>query len=164
MAEKTIDKDFRYIVRVIHTDLDGHKPIKHALLKIKGVSFMFANMACTLAGVEKSKKTGVLSDDEVQKLDDVLSNPIKFGAPSWMFNRKRDPEDGTDKHLLTSDLRFRHDNDLKMLKKMKCYRGIRHMQNLPVRGQRTKSNFRKSKSKGGAKLGVQRKAGTKKGR
>jgi small subunit ribosomal protein S13 len=47
------------------------------------------------------------------------------------------------------------------MKKMKSYRGVRHIFNLPVRGQRTKSNFRKNKGK---VTGVKRKAGMKAGR
>ena len=48
------------------------------------------------------------------------------------------------------------------MKKIKCYKGVRHMLDLPVRGQRTKSNFRKNKGK--VHLGVKRKAGVKGGR
>ena len=54
----------------------------------------------------------------------------------------------------TSDLRFIQDNDIKMMKKIKSYKGIRHMFRLPVRGQCTRSNFRKNKGKG---MGVKRK-------
>ena len=48
-----------------------------------------------------------------------------------------------------------------MMKKIKSYRDIRHALGLPVRGQRTKSNFRKNKGK---VLGVRRKEGVKAGR
>ena len=49
------------------------------------------------------------------------------------------------------------------MKKIKCYNGMRHSVGLPVRGQRTKSNFRRSKakSKGKATIGVKKKAGKK---
>ena len=53
------------------------------------------------------------------------------------------------------DLDFTVDNDLKRMKMIKCYRGMRHAFGLPVRGQRTKSNFRKNKGK--ASLGVVKK-------
>ena len=42
--------------------------------------------------------------------------------------------------------------DIDKLKKIRCYRGVRHMQGLPVRGQRTRSSFRKS----GKTVGVSR--------
>ena len=72
-----------------------------------------------------------------------------------MLNRRNDPEDGSDKHLLSSDLKFTVENDIKMMKKIKCYKGVRHSLGQPVRGQRTKSNFRRNKGK---VMGVVRKA------
>jgi small subunit ribosomal protein S13 len=115
---------------------------------VKGISYSFANTVCKLAGVDITKKAGYLGDGEVEKINSIISNPAKSGAPSWVFNRRRDPETGEDRHIITSDLQFAKENDIKMLRKMKCYRGARHTYGLPVRGQRTKSNFRKSKSKG----------------
>ncbi|RMF55991.1 30S ribosomal protein S13 [Candidatus Woesearchaeota archaeon] len=145
---------FKHIVRIVNTDLDGNKPIVHAMRKIKGVSFMLANAVCALAGVDKQKKTGTLLDPEIKKIDEILKNPKKFGAPSWMLNRRRDYETGEDLHILTTDIKFIRDNDIKRMKMIKSYKGFRHAYGLPVRGQRTKSNFRKNKGKG---LGVQKK-------
>ncbi|MBL7055868.1 30S ribosomal protein S13 [Candidatus Woesearchaeota archaeon] len=165
MADKTEVKeadDFKYFVRIANTDLEGNKQIHHALTKIKGVSFMFSNMICTLAGVDKSSKTGNLKDDQVKKLDEVINDPLKFKAPVWIFNRRNDYEDGSDKHLNGSDLTFSKENDIKRLKKIKSYKGMRHGVGLPVRGQRTKSNFRRNKGKGS--LGVKKKAGAKSGK
>jgi len=71
-----------------------------------------------------------------------------------MLNRRKDYETGEDKHLLSSDLAFTKDNDIKMLKKIKSYKGMRHAFGLPVRGQRTRSNFRRNKGK---VTGVQKK-------
>jgi small subunit ribosomal protein S13 len=56
---------------------------------------------------------------------------------------------------------FTKDNDIKLMRKIKSYKGTRHSAGQPVRGQRTKSNFRKSKGK---VMGVKRKAGAKSGR
>ena len=156
--EDTEEKEgFSYIVRIASADLDGKKPIGYALNKVKGVSYSLANAVCKLAGVEMSKRVGYLEDEEVKKLNEIVSNLSKFNVPSWMLNRRKDPETGEDKHLLTGDLQFAKENDIKMLKKMKCYRGSRHMTGLPSRGQRTKSNFRRTKSKGKGGLGVQKK-------
>ena len=55
-------------------------------------------------------------------------------------------------HLSSTELQIAKENDIKLLKKIKCYKGIRHIYSLPVRGQSTRSNFRKNKGK--AKLGV----------
>jgi len=160
MAEEQ-KQELKYFVRVSNTDLDGNEAISNALTKVKGISFMFSNAICNIAGIEKTKKTGYLTDVESTKIDEIIKEPSKFKVPSWLFNRKRDPESGMDIHLVGSTLSFIQDNDQKMMKKIKSYKGIRHMLGLPVRGQRTKSNFRKNKGK---VLGVKRKEGSRAGR
>ena len=160
MAEEE-KQELKYFVRIANTDLAGGRPIGHTLTKIKGINFMFSNAICNVAHIDKTKKTGYLTDDEVTKIDDVIKEPSRFGIPSWLLNRKRDTEDGTDKHLVGTNLTFTHDNDIKMMKKIKSYKGIRHSLGLPVRGQRTKSNFRRNKGK---VLGVKRKEGSKAGK
>ena len=119
-------------------------------------------MVCSLAQIDQYKKVGYLSDAEVKKIDEVLKNPSSFGSPKWMINRRKDYLDGEDRHLLSADLSFVQENDVKRMKKIKCYKGIRHIRNLPARGQKTKSNFRKNKGK--VHLGVKRKSGAKGGR
>jgi len=122
MEEK---KDFKHLVRIANTDLQGEKTIGYTLRNIKGIGFQFANMICALAGIDKTKKTGDLSDIEIKKIDEFIADPIKAGAPIWMVNRRKDYEDNSNKHLLTSDLTFTQDNDIKRMKKIKCYRGMR---------------------------------------
>ena len=147
--------ELKHLVRIARTDLDGTKPIGHALLKIKGVGFSFANMLCSLAHIDKHTKTGYLTNEQVTLFDNILTSPAKHGAPARMFNRRRDYETNEDKHLVSAGLTFTQENDIKRLKKIKAYRGVRHAHGQPVRGQRTRSNFRKSKGK--VHLGVQRK-------
>jgi small subunit ribosomal protein S13 len=146
--------DYKHLVRIANTDVDGSKTILYALTKIKGISHMFANAVLSIAHIDKEKKAGVLSEAEVKKVDEIVRQPEKFEVPTWMLNRRKDYDSGEDKHLLTSDLDFTKDNDLKRLKKVKSYRGLRHAWNLPVRGQKTKSNFRHNKGK---VMGVKRK-------
>jgi small subunit ribosomal protein S13 len=145
----------RYLVRVVNTDLEGRKQLVIALQKIKGISHVYAAAICTVAGVSKTKKTGELSEAEVHALEEVILNPGKHHFPAWLLNRRKDPETGNDKHLITSDLSFTNDLDIKLMKKTKSYKGLRHQWGLPVRGQRTKSNFRRNKGKG---LGVKKKS------
>jgi small subunit ribosomal protein S13 len=156
MAEKQ-DKDFKYFVRIANTDLDGNKQIVQALNKIKGVGSMFSNAACNAAGINKTDKTGYLKDDDVKKLSEVIQDPLKHKIPVWMLNTRKNYDDGQDHHMITGDLAYKKENDIKRLKKIRSYRGIRHGQGLPVRGQRTKSNFRRNKGK--ASLGVKKKDG-----
>ena len=149
--------DFRHFIRIANTDLNGNHKIERALTKIKGVSFQFANAICSALKIDPNQKTGYMDDGSVKKIQELLENPLKFNIPQWLFNRRKDYETGKDVHILASDINFIQDNDLKRMKKIKCYRGIRHIRGLPVRGQRTKSNFRKNKGKGS--LGVKKKKG-----
>jgi len=156
MVEEKQSESFRHIVRIANTDLDGSKPILHALTKIKGVSCMFANFACYKTNTDKKIKAGDLTEPQVKKIDTFITT---IRSPSWMMNRRNEVETGETKHLISGDIDYQVENDLKRLKMIKTYRGIRHMHGLPVRGQRTKSNFRKNKGK---VMGVKRaKAGKK---
>lgn len=137
--------DQRHIVRIANTDLKGTKHILFALADIKGVGVMFANAVCAISGTDKQRKVGTLTDEEVRRLDEIIKNPLKFGLPEWMLDRRKDPETGKDLHLVTNDLVFAQENDVKMMKKIKSYKGMRHMAGLPVRGQKVRSNFRKNK-------------------
>ncbi|PIN74256.1 30S ribosomal protein S13 [Candidatus Woesearchaeota archaeon CG10_big_fil_rev_8_21_14_0_10_45_16] len=141
------EKQFRHIVRIANVDVPGEKTVRIALTKIKGVGINFADSICTLAGVKKTQKAGDLDDASISRLNEVIIKPKEAGLPIWMLNRREDYETGEDKHLLTGTLNFVQENDLKRLKKIKSLRGIRHQKGLPVRGQRTRSNFRRSKGK-----------------
>ena len=153
--------EFKHIIRIANTDLNGEKKIIDALRKIRGVGFMFSNMICSLTNIKKNEKAGNLDDPDIKKLDDIIKDPLKFNIPVWMLNRRRDYETNENKHLVTGDIKFVQDNDIKRLKKIKTYKGVRHILELPVRGQRTKSNFRKNKGK---VLGVKRRPGAKPGK
>ena len=155
------EKEMRHLVRIANTDLDGTKPIYSALTQIKGVSWSFANMVCNLLHLEKKAQVGFLEDKKIEQIDSFLKDAVKHGAPVWMLNRRRDLETGSDFHLLAADIDFVVDNDLKRMKMIKSYKGVRHIQGLPARGQKTKSNFRKNK---GHVLGVKRRAGAKVGK
>ena len=49
-------EEFKHLVRIVNTDLDGNKHISIALKKIKGVGFMFSNMVCSIANIDGRKK------------------------------------------------------------------------------------------------------------
>jgi len=147
--------DFRHIVRIVNTDLKGEKKILMALQKIRGIGYMLSNFICHSSKVDPLKITGKLSAEEISRLEDVIRNPAKYNCPSWMMNRRKDYESGQDMHLITVDWDLTVDNDIKRMKKVRSYKGVRHMLGQPVRGQRTKSNFRKNKGK--LSLGVVKK-------
>jgi len=144
MAE---NKDFKHIVRVASTDLEGRKQVVQALTKIRGISHMLANAICHKAGVEKQQILGDITDADLKKIQAVIEDISGSGIPVWMFNRQKDFETGENTHLIVTDLFVAQDNDKKRLRKIRSYRGVRHASGLPMRGQRTKSNFRRNKGK-----------------
>ena len=152
--DQKLQSSFRHIVRIANVDLPGEKQVRLALTKIKGIGINLADIICTVAEVNKSEKAGNLNDSEIKKLTEIINQP-NGKIPEWLFNRRKDYETGENRHLITGTLNFTKDNDLKRLKKIKTLRGVRHQKGLPVRGQRTRSNFRKSKGK---VIGVKKKA------
>lgn len=153
----------KVMIRVANTDLNGNKHIYVALRKIKGVSFMFSNAICNILNIDKEKKAGTLNENEVKAIEAIIENPSKF--PKWLLNRRKDYDTGEDLHIFGARLKLRKEFDIKRLKKIKSYRGMRHAFGLPVRGQRTRGHFRKGKSVGvqKKKLKQQKKSGKKSG-
>ncbi len=145
MAEK--QDDFRHIVRIAGVDLNGNRKVISELLKIKGVSFSFAKILCEISGTDGNQIAGHLKDENVAKMEEILSEPEKFKVPPWILNRRADPEKGTNFHLTGSELIFTNQTDVRNMQKIKSYKGLRHHFKLPLRGQRTKSNFRRNKGK-----------------
>lgn len=142
--------EFRHIVRVAATELQGKMPIKLALTKIKGVGPAFANAVIIRLGIDPKKKVGDFTNEEFKEIEDFLKDPE--GVPEWALNRRKDPFTGKDEHKISSDLTIQLKQDLDYMKKTKSYRGMRHAFGLKARGQRTKSTGRKGKT-----IGVQRK-------
>jgi small subunit ribosomal protein S13 len=142
-----VEEKTRYIVRIVNTDLDGSKPIYRALKKIKGIGFSASKMICNYLGIDYLKKAGNLTDSEVEKIQDAILG-MNENFPSWVLNRRKDFETGVDRHIVTSALNFDVDNDIKRMKKIRCYKGVRHILGQPVRGQRTRAHFRHGVSMG----------------
>ncbi|MGB0652394.1 MAG: 30S ribosomal protein S13 [Thermoplasmatota archaeon] len=144
-------EEFNFLVRIENTDLDGKRTVVNALTGLKGVNSRLSRVIAAEAGVEKRELMGNLPPEEIQKIVSTLDRIDEF-TPSWMRNRRMDPESGDDKHIIGSEIDLQLRDDLNRLKKIRSWRGVRHENNLPVRGQRTKANGRK-----GATVGVQRK-------
>ena len=148
MAQKLNQKEKKdydeRIIRLVSEDVRGGMRIYAGLVKIKGISWGVANAICKKLNIDKNKKVAELTEDELKKISEFVKNPI---LPSFMINRKFDFETGEDKHVTGSNLELKTEFDIKRLKKIRSYRGSRHIAKLPVRGQKTKSNFRKNRSK-----------------
>ncbi|RZN36125.1 MAG: 30S ribosomal protein S13 [Methanophagales archaeon ANME-1-THS] len=144
-------REFKHIVRILDTDLDGKRSIAYALCGIKGIGRRVANVITTSSGLDPRLKMGELSDDEIERLKSAIIS-LEKRLPWWMLNRRKDLMSGEDRHIMGSDLLVNHDQWGNLLRKIRSYRGIRHERGLKVRGQRTKSTGRK-----GAVVGVMRK-------
>ena len=143
-----MSEGFRHIVRICGTDLDGSKKLAYGLAKISGVGINFARAVAKVAGISPNLRIGMLTDEQVKKIEEIINNPEKSDIPSFMFNRRKDLETGLDKHLYGSDLAIRWKMDIDFLKALKCWRGVRHSLGLKVRGQKTRTTGRKGKTVG----------------
>ena len=153
MAE---EKKLRHLIRLGEADLPGDKSIYHALRRIKGVSYSLSNAVLKTLKIDKNIKVNDLKKEDLDRIKEVIDNPKKFKIYTWLLNRRRDYDTGEDLHLTGSQLNLRKQFDVKRLIGIRSYRGMRHATNQPVRGQRTRSHFRK-----GAAVGVKRKKGKK---
>jgi small subunit ribosomal protein S13 len=142
--------DIQKIVRLAETNLDGTKSVEESLRKVKGISAMLVNAVAVRSGL-RGRKLGSLSESELSSLEKIIMHPEESGIPAWMWNRRRDPETGGDRHIVASTLELTTKSDINEMKKIKSYRGVRHIHHLPVRGQRTRGSFRKGKTMGVSK-------------
>lgn len=139
------EKHENRIVRILSKDIEGKTKIYPGLTQIKGVSWTLSNAACVLLELDRMRTIGSLTAEEISKISSFLKKPE---VPEYLLNRRNDFENGENRHLIGVDLELTKEFDIKRLKKIKAYRGFRHMLGLPMRGQRTKSNFRTNRKKG----------------
>jgi small subunit ribosomal protein S13 len=112
------------VVRLIGIDLPRKKRIEYALTYIHGIGLTSAKTIVKRANINPATHTDNLTNDETIKLRDELE--------------KIDLK-------LEGDLRRFNGLNIKRLNEISCYRGKRHRNNLPVRGQRTRTNARARK-------------------
>ena len=153
VTPKRIDRgpDFKYIVRISNTDINGEKSVVYGLTSIKGVGLHIASLIVDQSGINRSTKMGDLNDSQIEKLQQIINN-LSGNAPGWMLNHRKDYDTGKNFHFVGNDIATRLRDEINIMKKIRSYRGVRHEQGLKVRGQRTSSNGRK-----GLALGVSKK-------
>ncbi len=153
--KKTKEKpeDFKYIVRIANTDVDGEKAAVTALAGIKGIGSRIPDIVIRKVGYPPNKKLGLISDEDAAKIEEVLLD-LPSHVPDWLLNRQKDWASGEYIHLLSTELEMGLRDDINRLRMIRCYRGVRHETGQKVRGQRTRSNGRT-----GLTLGVSRKKG-----
>lgn len=111
------------MVRLIGVDLPRNKRIGYALTYIHGIGLASAKKILKKTNISAELRTNDLTTDDVVKLRQELENSE--------LDLK-----------LEGDLRRFNGLNIKRLNEINCYRGKRHRNSLPVRGQRTKTNAR----------------------
>lgn len=110
------------MIRVAGVILDQKKHISIALRKIYGIGIFKSLYICKKVEISPSIKVAELNEETVLKIQNLILN-----------------------FEIEGNLRTRIRMNIKRLKDIKCYKGTRHKINLPVRGQRTKTNARTRK-------------------
>ena len=111
------------MARLAGVDLPRDKRVEIGLTYIYGIGRTTASRILEQAGVEPSTRVRDLTDEEVNKIKDVMDATC----------------------VVEGDLRREIAMNIKRLQETGCYRGIRHRKGLPVRGQNTKNNSRTRK-------------------
>ena len=111
------------MARIAGVDLPREKRVEIGLTYIYGIGRTSANRILTEAGVNPDTRVKDLTDDEVKNIQAVIGET----------------------QTVEGDLRREIALNIKRLQEIGCYRGIRHRKNLPVRGQKTKTNARTCK-------------------
>jgi len=109
--------------RIAGVDVPNDKPIGIALRYIFGVGPTTSAAICKESGIDPQLRANKLSEDEVSRIASVIDRS----------------------YVVEGQLRRQIAQNIARLRDIRCYRGIRHMRGLPVRGQRTRSNARTRK-------------------
>ncbi len=129
------------MARILGVDIPGEKRIDIALRYIYGIGPTNAGEILQRAGIEGSVRAKDLTEQQMSQIVHAI-------------------QDG--KYVIEGDLRREIGMNLKRLQGIKCYRGVRHLRGLPVRGQRTSTNARTRKGPRKT-VGVQRNPNAKTG-
>lgn len=108
--------------RLLGVDIPNDKPTVISLTYLFGVGSKTSRDLCEKAGIDPAKSARDLDENEVARLANLLEDYTVEGA-----------------------LRRQTQQHVARLREIKCYRGVRHRQSLPVRGQRTRTNARTRK-------------------
>jgi len=128
------------MARIAGVDLPRDKRVEVGLTYIYGIGRSRSNEILDLVGVDPDKRVNDLTESEVNELRQTIDRQF----------------------LVEGDLRRKVQQDIRRLKDIRCYRGIRHIRGLPVRGQRTRTNARTRKGPKKTVAGQGRRRGMKK--
>ena len=129
------------MARIMGVDIPGHKRIDIALRYMYGIGPAVSNEIIEATGINPATRAKDLSEDQLSK----IVHAIQEGQ-----------------YVIEGDSRREISMNLKRLQAIRCYRGIRHIRGLPVRGQRTSTNARSRKGPRKT-VGIQRNPNAKSG-
>jgi small subunit ribosomal protein S13 len=154
-----MSQEYRHILRIMGTDMQGTLKTIYALTKIKGISLSLSNAILKKAEVNPDLRVGFLTETEINKIEEIIKDPTKYSMPTWLFNKRKNAETGKDIHLISADLVLRTKMDIDEAKEIRSWRGYRHAYGLKVRGQHTKTTGRAGKALGVKKKSIGQKPG-----
>jgi small subunit ribosomal protein S13 len=128
------------MARMAGVDLPGKKRIEIALTYVYGIGLTISNRILDKVGIDRNLKTEQLSDQQIAKIREEIEQNVK----------------------VEGDLRKEVSLNIKRLIDLGAYRGLRHRNNLPVRGQRTSTNARTRKGRPRIAIAGKKKAPTSK--
>jgi small subunit ribosomal protein S18e len=136
---------------LLNTNIDGRRKIQYALTAIKGIGARYSNLVLKKADVDLSKRAGEVTNDEFERVINIVQNPRQYKIPDWFLNRQKDIKDGKYSQLVANNLDTKFREDLERLKKIRAHRGLRHFWGVRVRGQHTKTTGRRGRVVGVSK-------------
>jgi small subunit ribosomal protein S13 len=126
----------------LRSRVDGNAKVEYGLTQIKGIGRRFAQAVIMIANVSPEMRIGAVPEKDLNRIEEIILDPVGNGIPNWMVNRIKDLRTGEDRHLLGNQLEITVKRDIDRMKRNKSYKGVRHHLHLKVRGQRTKSTGR----------------------
>ncbi|MFX0077484.1 MAG: 30S ribosomal protein S13 [Candidatus Hermodarchaeota archaeon] len=144
MSLTTRPSNFREKVffRKLRSQVDGNSKVEYGLTQIRGIGRRFAQTIVRIAEINPNMRIGAIPEKDLNRLEEIILDPIANGVPEWMVNRKNDLVTGENLHIIGNKLELSVKRDIDRMKRIRSYKGVRHHQGLKVRGQRTKSTGR----------------------
>jgi small subunit ribosomal protein S13 len=128
--------------RKLRSQVDGNAKVEHGLTQIRGIGRRFAQAIVRVAKIDVDIRIGAIPEKDLNRLEEIIINPITNGIPAWMVNRKKDLITGENLHIIGNRLELSVRRDIDRMKRIRSYKGVRHHRGLKVRGQKTKSTGR----------------------
>lgn len=125
------------MARIAGVNIPTEKRFVIALTYIYGIGDARANKICKELKIDTKLRTHQIDEDTLKKVRDLITVQSESESKS----------DGSEVVLIEGDLRRKVQTSIKRLIDLGCYRGIRHVKRLPVRGQQTHSNARTRRGK-----------------